>query len=100
MVENSGNGPSEGVAVASERDEVSRRIERVRRIAERAARRLYESRPAGSVAPATPVDLLNLIELMAATPKKYGVTLMPWELKALRFWNRYQRLMLAQAHAE
>lgn len=82
--------------VPLEADEISRRIERVRKVAAAAAKRLFDARPPGSAKPKTPEDLLNLIELMAATPKKYGVTLMPWEVKALRFWSRYQRLQAAK----
>lgn len=66
----------------------------VRDRARAAAKRLFEHRDPTLPRPTTELELLDLIKHMAQHPGKYGVKLMPYEVRALRAWDRIARKIM------
>lgn len=71
------------------------KIEQVLSVARAAADRLWAARDPLEPPPTTKQEMLEIVDRMALTPKKYGVTIMPYEAKALRAWSRFQRALWA-----
>ena len=70
---------------------LEKRLEHVRRTAARTAARLIRARGQGPQ-PKTGEEFMRLIEMMLRAPKRWGVTVMPWEKRAVLRWHALQRL--------
>lgn len=68
------------------------RMQLVHRRARAAAARLLAARDPFAPAPRTAEQMMALVDHMAKTPKRYGVTLMPYERKAIKLWHLFMRV--------
>ena len=76
------------------------RAEACRRIAQAAAKRLIDARPATGPRPATEEELMSMIESMARTPRLWGVVLLPYEKRAIKKWHAFRRALTPKTLVE
>lgn len=76
------------------------RIQHVAEVAANAARRLVEKMPAAWPRPSDPEELMQVVERMLLTPRKYGVFVTRPEVRAIRRVHALNRMVNAAKAAE